>query len=321
MDPTIILTPWFNLLLVLVPLILAERWIHRHLFGVAYLLTEDREQATGLYYIIFMPGVVLHEFVQYLVAGILNIKIKKMELRPQPQDNGTIRYDFITIDKTDKIRSSIMGGMPFLIAAGIVYYISTQILNLHAIPAALQTGDLDVLWQAILDQFNTPDFFLWFYLLFTISNGMIPTKADRDGWGLILGAIGVLSLIFLVIGIDEFLIETLTGPVTEALELVTVSLSIILIVDIGVIFILGFIEDTLERYRGYRVDYGGKTAAQKSSTRQPGSNIPIPKGEPMPSIYNLTLPVPEPPQKPDARAAAALRDALADVGSVRPPAS
>lgn len=320
MDVMAILTPWVNLLLVLGPLVLAEHWIHRHMFGVAYLLTEDKAQATGFYYIIFIPGVVLHEFVQYLVAGILNIKIKKMEIRPQRQDNGTIRYDFITIDKTDKIRSSIMGGTPFLIAAGFVYYISTSILDLHAIPAALGTGDLDVLWQAIRQQFNTPDFFLWFYLLFTISNGMIPTREDRDGWGLIFGAVGVLSVVFLFIGLDEFLVETLTGPVKEALDLVTVSLSIILMLDLLFIFFLGFVEDSLERYRGYRVDYGGQEPAKKPrGGREPGSNIPIPKGQPMPSVYNLTLPIPDIPDKPDARAAAAMRDAIADVGSARPP--
>ncbi len=322
MDATAIITPWINLLLVLGPLVFAEQWIHRHLFGVAYLLTEDKEQATGFYYIIFLPGVVLHEFVQYLVAGILNIKIKKMEIRPHRQDNGTIRYDFITIDKTDKIRSAIMGGTPFLIAAALVYFISTQILNLHAIPAAFSTGEIDALGPAIQQQFNTPDFFLWFYLLFTISNGMIPTKEDRDGWGLVLGVVGVLSVIFLVIGLDEFLVDTLTGPVKEALELVTVSLLIILMMDIVVIFGLGLLEDSLERRRGYRVDYGGHEPAKKSrSGRDPGSNIPIPKGQPMPSIYNLTLPTPDIPDKPDARAAAALRDAIADVGSARPPTS
>lgn len=319
MDVTTLITPWLNLLLVLAPLVMAERWLHKHLFGVGYLLTEDKERATGFYYIIFMPGVVLHEFVQYLVAGMLNIKVKKLELRPQMQDDGTIRYDFVTIDKTDRLRSSIMGGAPFLVAAGIVYYISTQILDLHAIPEAFGTQDIGQLGRSITLQFNTPDFFLWFYLLFTISNGMIPTKEDRDGWGLIFGAVLAMSALFVFIGLDEILIETLTGPVQEALELVTVSLLIILFLDILVIFFLGFVEDTLERYRGYRIDYSaGQQTKQPRSGREPGSNIPIPKGQPMPSIYNLTLPVPPTPEKPDPRAA--IREAATEVSSARPPA-
>lgn len=304
MDITAIIGPWLSLLVILVPLIYAERWIHQHAYGIGYLLTREKGTATGFYYIVFFPAIFLHEFIQYLVAGVLNVKIKKIQAQPKTQDNGTIRYDFVVVDKTDRIRASIIGGTPFLIAAFLVYTISTSILDLHTIPEAVATGQLNNVTKAIQGQFNTPDFWFWLYMLFAISNGMIPTKEDRAGWWLILGAVGVITVVFLVIGVDRVIWETLAGPVTDALSLVTTSLTIILGLDVVVIFLLGITEDVLERNKGFKMDYSGPKHRSKSSSdkRQPGSNVPIPKGELMPSVYNMELPIPNFPERPNPAA-------------------
>jgi hypothetical protein len=322
MDIIDLITPWVTLLFVVLPLVAAERWIHQHMFGVGYLLTGDKGSATGFYYLIFFPAVVLHELVQYFVCGILNVPIKKLEVRLQPQENGTVRYDFVTIDKkkTDRIRISIVGGAPFFVAAIIFYLISTQILDLYSLIDAFNSSELRNVGGAIQDQFNTPDFWLWLYVLFALTNGMVPTREDREGWEFVLLAIGGVSVVFLVLGLDEVLIETYTGPIREGLELVTASLLIILSIDIVVILLLGITEDTLERIRGFKMDYSGPervTKPRTSSGREPGSNTPIPRGELMPSVYNITLPLADPPARPDPRAT--IEEAAAEAGSARPP--
>lgn len=311
MDVTELIGPWVSLLLVLMPLIAAERWIHQHAYGVGYLLTQDQGTATGFYYLVFFPGVVLHEFIQYMVAGVLNVPIEKLEPRPQAQPNGTLRYDFVTIKKTDKLRASIIGGTPFLCAAALVYFISTHVLDLHSVVDAVGTNNLSNILNALQDQFNTPDFWLWIYILFTISNGMIPTKEDREGWWLVLAAVGVVSAVFVIIGIDQVLVETLDGPVREALSLITASLGIILAIDIAIILLLGIVEDSLERMRGFKMDYSGPDQDHKEKPREPGSNRPLPKGQPMPSVYNINLPLPPLPDKPSIKPA--------DAASGRPP--
>lgn len=290
------------------------------MFGIGYLLTGEKGSATGFYYLIFFPAVALHEIVQYFVCGILNVPIKKLEVRVQAQENGTVRYDFVTIDKkkTDRVRISIVGGAPFFLAALIFYLISTQILDLYSLVDAFESGQLQNIGAAIQDQFNTPDFWLWLYVLFAIANGMVPTREDREGWEFVLVAVGAISALFLVLGLDEVLLETYTGPVKEALELVTASLLIILGIDIVVILLLGITEDTLERLRGFKMDYSGPDRKTRPlSGREPGSNVPIPRGELMPSVYNLTLPLPDPPARPDPKAR--IEEAAAEVGSAKPP--
>ncbi len=320
MDIAELIAPWLSLLMILVPLIFAEQWIHRHVFGISYLMTEDKESATGVYYIFFFPGVLLHEIIQYFVAGALDVPIKKIQAYPKPQDNGTLRYDFVSIKPTDPIRASIIGGAPFIIAGFLVYTISTSILDLHSLPAAIGTQDTSQISSAVQDLLNTPNFWFWLYLLFVISNGMIPTKEDRQGWRLILAVIGGFTLILILIGSHQVVTETLNGPVRESLELVTTSLAIILGLDVLVILFLRIVENSFERIRGYRVNYntGEKKKTSQQATKRPvGSNLPIPKGEPMPSIYNLELPLPSLP--PKRSAARTIQRAADDVASGRPP--
>lgn len=322
MDIADLIAPWLSLLMILVPLIYAERWIHQHLFGVSYLMTDDKETATGIYYIFFFPGVFLHEVIQYLVAGALNVPIKKIQAYPKAQENGTLRFDFVSIKPTDPVRASIIGGVPFIIAAFLVYTISTSIIDLHSIVAAFSANNSKAVTTSFQDLVNTPNFWFWLYLLFVISNGMIPTKEDRQGWWLILAVIGGLTLILIIIGSDQVITETLAGPVRENLQLVNTSLVIILGLDIFAIIVLRTVENIFERIRGYRVNYHTgekKKSTQKSAKRQVGSNVPIPKGELMPSIYNLELPIP--PLPPKRTAARAMKQAATDVASGRPPSA
>jgi hypothetical protein len=43
-----LLTPWIELAAVLIILIYVEKWIHSHLYGVGWLLTNDKKTATAL---------------------------------------------------------------------------------------------------------------------------------------------------------------------------------------------------------------------------------------------------------------------------------
>ncbi len=299
MDVTSLIAPWLTLLGILIPLIYAERWIHQHMYGVGYLLTLDKAQATGFYYMIFFPGVLVHEVIQWLVAGALNVPIKKINSYPKTQDNGTIRYDFVVIGQTSRFKAMLIGGLPFIIAGVIVYYLSTSILELDALLTAIGTGDLNQIGRGIKDVFRTGDVWLWLYFMFSLSNGMIPTKEDRQGWFLILGAASGISIAMLFLGFDVFVTETLSGPVAHAIELVSTALLAILFIDVVFGFALALIESALERWRGQKMDYnaGRQITKPNALQREPGSNIPLPKGAPIPSIYRLDLPVPPIPTK------------------------
>lgn len=287
-----LLTPWLLLAAVLIPLVYMERWIHSHLYGVGWLLTNDKKSATALYYVILFPGVFVHEFTQWLVAGALNVKTRRVTSWPEAQDDGTLRLDFVQIQSAGWLKAAIIGASPLVAGMSLVWLISNQILDFGDFVTALGTGDLQIIGPALRELAGKTDFFIWLYLMFTIGNAMLPTPADRQGWPLVIGIFGVVLFFLVVIGSGEVLLETFTGPVATGVRRLSTAFVTVVLVEIPGIVAIGFLEEILERLTRRKFDYSRPTRRRR--TREPGSNLPLRPGTPLPSVYNLFLPVPDP---------------------------
>jgi hypothetical protein len=320
-----ILWPWAALLTLLWLIGKAEDWIHKHFYGMGWLLTQNEISATRLFYVFFAPGVFLHELVQYLVAGALNIPIKKGFHWPQQQSDGSMRLNFVVMqrDQTTLWRAMCFAGAPFLVMGLVVWHISIARLDLHDFTAALGTADLDLMGAGFLVLVEKPDFVVWFYLLFTIANTMVPNKADAEGLPLVGLAFVAIFGVMLFYGIEGALINFLGGPVAQTLGLINTALVGILVLDWLGIAGLWLVEDRISAWRGLRMDYGTQLTAEakKATTRQPGSATPLPVGTLLPSIYNFELPLPDPnlaPAPEKAAAPARPQPALASTRSPQP---
>lgn len=287
-----LLAPWLLLAGVLIALIYVEKWIHSHLYGVGWVLTNNKKSATALYYVLLSPGVFVHEFTQYLAAGVLNVRIKRVIAWPEAQDNGTLRLNFVTVQKAHSFQKAIIGASPLVTGLALVWVISNYILNLEEVLAALGKADLTLLGAALRELGSTPDFYLWLYLTFAISNAMLPTPADREGWPLALAGFGAILVFLVAIGVGEVLLDTFTGPVAHGVELLTTAFLTVLTVEIPAVIAIAFFEEIMERLTGRKFVYSQRPARGRG--RQPGSAEPLPPGAPLPSVYNLNLPLPDP---------------------------
>jgi hypothetical protein len=312
-----LLTPWIELAAVLIILIYVEKWIHSHLYGVGWLLTNDKKTATALYYLLLSPGVFVHEFTQYLVAGALNVKIKRVMAWPEAQEDGTLRLNFVQIKDANRLQAAVIGAIPFLVGLGLVWVISNHILNMEDLMAALAAADITLIGKAVQNLASTPDFYLWLYLMFAIGNAMLPTPADREGWPLLFAVFVVIIAILVIIGTGDVLLKTFTGPVAHGVDLLTTAFATVLVVEVSGIIIIGFAEEIAERITKRKFYYGKERAETRSRERQPGSSDPLPVGTPLPSIYNLPLPLPTPSEIRSARKP--IRPALAAVPEVGAP--
>ena len=82
-----------------------ERWLHQHMFKVGWLLTKNLQTTTILYYTFFLPGVVLHEFIYWLVAGILNVRAERAIAWPEAQAIAELKLNFIKLARnTSRIK-------------------------------------------------------------------------------------------------------------------------------------------------------------------------------------------------------------------------
>ncbi len=293
-----LLTPWVTFVAILLPLLHLERWIHRHLYGVGWLLTQDKERATVLYYLILFPGVFLHEFTQWLVAGALKLKLGRVRVWPRPQADGVLRLDFVRLSRrTGRAARAVVELAPFIAGIGLVLFISRSVFDVASLSAALSTGELPIIQAELGRLFGTPDFWLWLYLLFAVGNAMLPTLSEERN-PLLEGAMlaGITLLLIFVMFLGEGVQATLEPILGGALDTLATAFSTILVLDIFVVLALVATEKAIERATGRRVAYQRSRKARPPRP-EPGGETPLPASEAPERLAERRLPIPPPPDK------------------------
>ena len=170
------------LLLMLGPLLLLQRGLHREIQAVFLLLTRRADLAVALFSLLFFPGVLLHEASHYLMAKILGVPTGKVSLIPQTLDGNRLRLGFVETGQADLLRDALIGAAPLLSGGLLVAYLGIVRLGLLSVWEALVSTDLEATLGALSAVFRAPDFWLWFYLMVTVSSTMFPSQADRRAW-------------------------------------------------------------------------------------------------------------------------------------------
>jgi len=214
-----VFTPWFAFAAVLITLLYIQRWIHRHLFGVGFLLSREKHAATMVYYFFLLPGVVLHEFSHYIVAYIIGYNAKKFNFFPEAQEDGSLEMGFVQLDEIrNPVFATLVGTAPLISGIFIVVWISTSLLDLPTFFSKVSTGDLNIIGNALGKLVSRTDFFLWTYILFGVANAMMPNREDRRGWFALGGAFLAFCLVFIVIGEQIIIVNLLNGPIATLLN-------------------------------------------------------------------------------------------------------
>lgn len=292
-----------------------ERWLHQHIFKVGWLLTKNLRTTTILYYLFFLPGVVVHEVTLWLVAGILNVRAERAVAWPETQSMAELRLNFVRLARnTSAARLAVIGISPLIIGISFIYLIAVSILDVPGFLATLQAGGADSLGIAVGRLLSTSDFFLWVYLIFAIGNTMMPDPRNLKSWRLILLVSGVAFVVLYALGIGEAILTNgLAEPLSSSMN--TLSLTFATIIGIGVMVtaVLGTFEAVYERITGDSATFqNGKLVAvrreeiirqkkeeearrTRASERDKGAAGKRATG--VPSIYALPLPIPGAPGK------------------------
>ncbi len=241
-------------LLVLGLLWLADRWLHRNLQGVMLLLANDKEVALWLYAILLLPGVLLHEVSHAFVAAMLGVNIGRIHILPR-RVGKLIQLGYVPVEQTDFVRASLIGAAPLFCGGAVIVLVGYLVFGTAAVVAALTAGDWLTALQNLAMAFETPDAWIWAYLIFAIGNTMLPSKSDTHAWptlGIVVGLfVGVLMVIN---GGPAFLNEAgqlLTMPVRWLVLLGGSTL----LVDIPFFVFIFFALRFLEFVRGVRLEY------------------------------------------------------------------
>jgi hypothetical protein len=245
------LTLW--LLPVLGPLLYLQRWLHREIQGVFLLITHRADITMALFSILFLPGVLLHELSHFLVARLLGVRTGRLSLIPRPLENGNIQLGYVETERSDLLRDAIIGVAPLLAGSTFVAIAGLYRLHLNIFQIQGSKLDLNFLIETIELIYNSPDFWLWFYLIFTISSTMMPSASDRRAWLPLAILVLILFGIALFIGAGPLLFDNLHAPFNFAIKSLIYVLGISVVVHSILLPRIWIFRRLLERVTGYAI--------------------------------------------------------------------
>lgn len=250
-----LLSSWLWLVIALAPLVLLERWIHRHLQGVWLLLVRDPDLALILYSLLMLPGVLVHEASHWVAATMLGVRAGRMSVVPQRLPDGTLRLGYVETEHVDPLREALIGAAPLVAGAAVIVFIGYSRLGVAPVGQALARGDLLGVAQAVEVMTGLPNFWLWLYLIFTVSNSMLPSESDRRAWWPVLAVLAVFTALLLALGVGPLLVETLGEALDAATRALAAAFTITIGLNVVLVPVVWLIETALIRLTGLKIDY------------------------------------------------------------------
>jgi hypothetical protein len=250
-----ILSAWFWLLLALLPLIFLERWVHRHLQGIWLLLFRDPDLALIMYSLLMLPGVILHEGSHWVAATMLGVRAGRFSVVPERLPDGTLRLGYVETEHADPLREALIGVAPLLLGAAAIIFIGYSRLGVAPMGEALARGDLLAAGAALGEMTRLPNFWLWLYLIFTISNSMLPSASDRRAWLPVVVTMVVLTALIFYVGLGSALMEALEQPLDTSMRALAAAFTITVGLDLVIMPFIWFFEKGLTRLTGLKVEY------------------------------------------------------------------
>ena len=243
---------WFIATLVL--LVVVVQWIHRHILGFFFLLSGNKDIALILYFLPLSPGVLLHELSHTVAAFILRVRAGGFTVFPRRDSIGRITLGSVMVEQVDPIRSSLIGVAPLVFGCGAVLLIGYTVFGLSDMESVLLAGDFQAIVATAGRILRTPDAWLWLYLVFAISNTMLPSASDRETWPpVIMFIAGIVVLVLL--SNQTATLEAFAGPLGAAINWLTAAFVITLAIDLPAVVLLGLLEWGTGSITGRRVHY------------------------------------------------------------------
>lgn len=241
------------LLILLGPLLLSQRQLHREIQAVFLLITRRSDIALVLFSIIFLPGVLLHELSHFLMALLLRVRTGRFSLIPRPMPNGRLQLGYVETASTDFLRDALIGLAPLLVGSFFVIYAGLYRMGLPAVWDEVISNGPASFGAALSALPNRPDFWLWFYLTCAVSSTMLPSASDRRAWLPVFVAILLLFVLALIAGAGPWLAANLAPLLNKGLRTLAVVMGISVTLQCILIIPVWFLRRLLSRLTGMEV--------------------------------------------------------------------
>jgi hypothetical protein len=218
----------------LAALVVVSRWITRQVQLLGLHLTGDERAAQMTYYLLMLPGILLHELSHVIVARLLGLKVGEFSLGPRLRNQTSLELGSVMVSRADVFRESLVGLAPFLSGTAVLVLVGTRVFDVEALGQAGSAAGIGAVVRALPGIWQVPDFWLWAYLIFTVSNAMMPSPSDRQPWllaGLYLAV--ALGGVYLLAGLPA-MPEAVARWAAGVLQVLTLSFLFTVILDLVV---------------------------------------------------------------------------------------
>lgn len=229
--------PWVILLAEFLVLFLTSKFIFNSFFAIAFAVFKNRRVASFLVSYFFFPGVLVHEVSHFLMAKVLGVKTHGMEFLPVL--NGTsLKMGSVSIEKTDLLRSLLIGVAPLFVGVGLLVLSLSQIVKTFSYSDIFSSG-LSIGLALIAG-----------YIVFVVTNTMFSSKKDVEGLVEVLIIVGLILGVIYFIGKFpyEAVLSLLQNPKT--VEVIT-KIDFALLFPVAINFAVVFLAYPLVRKIGF----------------------------------------------------------------------
>jgi len=236
---------WSSLLALvatLLSLLWVKRWITQHVQELSMRWVGDPDVALVLYFVLVLPGVVIHELSHFLMALLLRVRVRRFSLGPVRRARGKrVSLGSIEVAKVDPVRGSLIGVAPLLAGSAVILLIGNRVLGIAEWAAAFQPLGVGGILDGLAQIARVPDFWLWLYLIFAVSNAMLPSESDMQFVRPVLIFLGIAVLVVLLASGFPAIPASVPLLVNRAAGYLASAFGLTLAVDLVFVLVLGLL--------------------------------------------------------------------------------
>ena len=192
--------PSFILLVTLLALLWAQRWITRNLQELGMYWLNDPDATLILYFVTMLPGVVVHELSHWLMAKGLFVRVSRPKLGPVRKERSRrVSLGSVRVGKVDRFRAGLIGVAPLLGGTAVILLIGHLVLGVGELAEGMGGQGVRGIVDGLGEMAGVADFWLWLYLIFSVANAMMPSESDMATVRPVLIFLGIVAVVLLIV--------------------------------------------------------------------------------------------------------------------------
>lgn len=216
------------------------------------IITRRPAFSLGLFSILFFPGVFLHEISHYLMAKVLWVRTRRISLIPEASPDGKLRMGYVEVAKVDIVRNALIGAAPLVTGGALIAFLSSNQLDLLPLIDLVNGGDWMNTYHFLIALPKRTDFWLWFYVAFTVSSTMLPSLSDRRSWVSVFLVVLGLVVLAIAVGAGAWMTKNLMPWFIQVLNTLALVFGFSLMIHLVFLLPVGLLRILLSRLSGVR---------------------------------------------------------------------